>query len=281
RHGGLHYSSQIFIFGSAESADATGRDMSWLLLAALFGTAAGGGRASTPLLSLSLSSAFPEQLEFSDVCLEMLRVFGRRYVTYADCLVSHARPVRICQSCYSKYSSLREVYANMSSDQLAPGNVSCNDELLRADRLMLLYKLYSNLEDIWGDNPQSAYCSHLQGLNSQTLHFFEVLNQTLGCFEKYQQGNHSELCKECKATYRSLNELYSELDKNKSLCMDTEDAMNVTRHLWSKMFSCAFPREETVPVLAVSSFMVFLPIIFYLSSFLHSEQKKRKLIHRE
>ncbi|XP_028822061.1 osteopetrosis-associated transmembrane protein 1-like isoform X2 [Denticeps clupeoides] len=221
--------------------------MSWLLLAALFGTVAGGGRASTPLLSLSLSSAFPEQLEFSDVCLEMLRVFGRRYVTYADCLVSHARPVRICQSCYSKYSSLREVYANMSSDQLAPGNVSCNDELLRADRLMLLYKLYSNLEDIWGDNPQSAYCSRcltedLQGLNSQTLHFFEVLNQTLGCFEKYQQ-------------------------------------MNVTRHLWSKMFSCAFPREETVPVLAVSSFMVFLPIIFYLSSFLHSEQKKRKLIH--
>lgn len=57
--------------------------------------------------------------------------------------------------------------------------------------------------------------------------------------------------------------------------------MNMTRILWSKNFNCSFPRAETVPVIAVSSFMLFLPIIFYLSSFLHSEQKKRKLIQRE
>lgn len=57
--------------------------------------------------------------------------------------------------------------------------------------------------------------------------------------------------------------------------------MNTTHRLWSKSFNCSVPRAETVPVIAVSSFMLFLPIIFYLSSFLHSEQKKRKLIHRE
>lgn len=57
--------------------------------------------------------------------------------------------------------------------------------------------------------------------------------------------------------------------------------MNVTRRLWSKTFNCSLKREENVPVIAVSSFMLFLPIIFYLSNYLHSEQKKRKLIHRE
>lgn len=57
--------------------------------------------------------------------------------------------------------------------------------------------------------------------------------------------------------------------------------MNATRRLWSKTFNCSLKREENVPVIAVSSFMLFLPLIFYLSNYLHSEQKKRKLIHRE
>lgn len=33
--------------------------------------------------------------------------------------------------------------------QMGPGNVSCKDSLLRSDRLMLVYVLYSNLEDLW------------------------------------------------------------------------------------------------------------------------------------
>lgn len=30
-----------------------------------------------------------------------------------------------------------------------PANESCRDSLLRSDRLMLVYLLYSNLEDVW------------------------------------------------------------------------------------------------------------------------------------
>lgn len=33
--------------------------------------------------------------------------------------------------------------------QMGPGNVSCKDSLLRSDRLMLVYVLYNNLEDLW------------------------------------------------------------------------------------------------------------------------------------
>lgn len=33
--------------------------------------------------------------------------------------------------------------------QMGPNNVSCKESLLRSDRLVLVYLLYSNLEDIW------------------------------------------------------------------------------------------------------------------------------------
>lgn len=57
--------------------------------------------------------------------------------------------------------------------------------------------------------------------------------------------------------------------------------MNITRRLWSTTFNCSVPCSDTVPVIAVSSFILFLPVVFYLSSFLHSKQKKRILILRK
>ncbi|KAM9703779.1 osteopetrosis-associated transmembrane protein 1 isoform 1-T2 [Menidia menidia] len=232
------------------------------------------------LQSLNLLSSFPEDPAISEYCSELLHLFGQRYVTYVNCLVPAARPVKVCQNCYSSYGSLVAIYTNISSDQMSPGNVSCKRSLLRSDRLMLVYQMYSDLEDLW----EKSDCSHCitdayRSLTNDTLFFMTTLNQTLTCFEKYKQGNHTELCKSCKGTYKGLNDLYSRMEKDQTLCIDIEDAMNMTRILWSKGFNCSFPREETVPVIAVSSFMLFLPIIFYLSSFLHSEQKKRKLIH--
>lgn len=230
--------------------------------------------------SLNLLSSFPEDLEISDYCVELLNIFSQRYVDYVKCLVPAARPVRVCQSCFSSYGRLVDTYQNISSDQMGPGNVSCRDSLLRSDRLMLVYLLYSNLEDVWGKSDcEHCVAKGFQSLTNDTLFFMSTLNETISCFDKYKQGNHTELCKTCKSTYRGLNELYGRMEKNHTLCIDIEDAMNMTRRLWSKSFNCSFPREETVAVIAVSSFMLFLPIIFYLSSFLHSEQKKRKLIH--
>ncbi|KAJ8397639.1 hypothetical protein AAFF_G00436380 [Aldrovandia affinis] len=186
----------------------------------------------------------------------------------------------VCENCYIQYRNLQEIYHNIS-DQVGPTNVSCKDSLLRSDRLMLVFVLFDNLRDIWIlSGCDRCVAEGLHSLTNDTLYYMAALNQSLSCFEKHQQqGNHSELCKDCKTTYKGLNELYSRMEKNKTLCIDIEDAMNMTRRLWSKNFNCSFPREETVPVIAVSSFMLFLPIIFYLSSFLHSEQKKRKLIH--
>ncbi|XP_061742486.1 osteopetrosis-associated transmembrane protein 1 isoform X1 [Nerophis ophidion] len=232
-----------------------------------------------PPASLRLS-AFPGDLEISDYCSQLLRIFGERYVAYVNCLVPSARPVKVCQNCFASYGSLVETYTNISSDQMGPGNESCRDSLLRGDRLMLVYLLFNNLKDLWSKSAcDRCIMDGFQSLTNDTLYFMSTLNQTLSCFESYQLGNHTELCTNCKSAYKNLNALYSGMESNQTLCIDIEDGMNMTRRLWSKNFNCSFPREETVPVIAVSSFMLFLPIIFYLSSFLHSEQKKRKLIH--
>nr|XP_061807009.1 osteopetrosis-associated transmembrane protein 1-like [Nerophis lumbriciformis] len=236
----------------------------------------GDSRASL----ISLLSAFPDDLEVSDYCNDLLRLFGQRYVAYINCLVPSSRPVKVCQNCYDAYGSLVTTYTNISSEQLGPANESCRDSLLRSDRLMVVYLLFNNLKDLWTKaGCDNCITNGFLSLTDDTLYFMSTLNQTLTCFERYQQGNHTELCKNCKSAYKGLSELYSGMEKNQTMCIDIEDGMNMTRRLWSKNFKCSFPREETVPVIAVSSFMLFLPIIFYLSSFLHSEQKKRKLIH--
>lgn len=70
------------------------------------------------LFSLNLLSSFPEDLEISKYCSELLLIFGQRYVAYVNCLVTAARPVQVCQKCYSSYGSLVDTYANISSDQV-------------------------------------------------------------------------------------------------------------------------------------------------------------------
>lgn len=71
-----------------------------------------------PGLSISLLSSFPEDVEMSDYCRALLQIFGERYTAYANCLVSAARPVKVCQSCFSAYVSLNDTYQNISSNQV-------------------------------------------------------------------------------------------------------------------------------------------------------------------
>ena len=74
--------------------------------------------ATEPIFSLNLLSSFPEDLEISGYCKELLNAFGERYVAYANCLVRAARPVTVCQSCFSDYGSLQATYQNISTDQV-------------------------------------------------------------------------------------------------------------------------------------------------------------------
>ncbi|KAB0349986.1 hypothetical protein FD754_014843 [Muntiacus muntjak] len=219
-----------------------------------------GGRMGPLSLPPDLPDLDPE-------CRELLLDFGNSSAELTGCLVRGARPVRLCQTCYPLFQQVANKMDNISR---AVGNSSeshsCARSLLMADRMQIVVILSEFFNSTW----QKANCAS----NTHSL----------------QLRNYSEVCKNCREAYKTLSSLYSEMQKinereskaefGTHLCIDVEDAMNITRKLWSRTFNCSVPCSDTVPVIAVSVFILFLPVVFYLSSFLHSEQKKRKLILR-
>uniref|UniRef100_A0ABI7VVQ1 Osteoclastogenesis associated transmembrane protein 1 n=1 Tax=Felis catus TaxID=9685 RepID=A0ABI7VVQ1_FELCA len=234
-----------------------------------------GGRLGPLSLPPDLPDLDPE-------CRELLLDFANSSAELTGCLVRSARPVRLCQTCYPLFQQVANKMDNISRavgvGSGAPpgppawrvGKGGCNDDCLT---------------------------NTSEELSNSTLYFLSLFNHTLTCFEHnlqvsvhslMQLRNYSEVCKNCREAYKTLSSLYNEMQKmneleNKAesgthLCIDVEDAMNITRKLWSRTFNCSVPCSDTVPVIAVSVFILFLPVVFYLSSFLHSEQKKRKLI---
>ncbi|KAM6181286.1 osteopetrosis-associated transmembrane protein 1 [Erethizon dorsatum] len=251
------------------------------------------GRAPGPL------SLPPDLPDLDPECREMLLDFANSSAELTGCLVRSARPVRLCQTCYLLF---QQVAGKMDNISRAVGNTSesqsCARSLLMADRMQIVVILSEFFNTTWQEaNCANCLTNNSEELSNTTVSFLNLFNQTLTCFESNLQGsthsllppkNYSEVCKSCREKYKNLNSLYSEMQKrneleNKAepgthLCIDVEDSMNITRKLWSRTFNCSVPCSDTVPVIAVSVFILFLPVVFYLSSFLHSEQKKRKLI---
>ncbi|XP_064216871.1 osteopetrosis-associated transmembrane protein 1 [Aotus nancymaae] len=241
----------------------------------------------------------PDLPDLDPECRELLLDFANSSAELTGCLVRSARPVRLCQTCYPLF---QQVVSKMDNISRAVGNTSesqsCARSLLMADRMQIVVILSEFFNTTWQEaNCANCLTNNSEELSNSTVYFLNLFNHTLTCFEHNLQGsahsllqtkNYSEVCKNCREAYKSLSSLYSEMQKmneleNKAepgthLCIDVEDAMNITRKLWSRTFNCSVPCSDTVPVIAVSVFILFLPVVFYLSSFLHSEQKKRKLI---
>ncbi|NXD92723.1 OSTM1 protein, partial [Chaetorhynchus papuensis] len=276
------------------------------LALSLLGLAAAVGPRQTPALELAEELAeelwdagLPGDLpELEPECRSLLAAFAEGSAALTGCLGRRARPVRLCQGCYGHY---RRLLAQYSSIARAIGNSSeshnCAKSILTSDRLQIVVTLAEFFNETWeAANCANCLKNNSEGLSNSTEEFLDLFNKSLTCFEHNLQGqaidlspnNYTEVCKNCNETYTKLNDLYNHLQRmnrhggesahSAHLCIDVEDAMNITRKLWSRTFNCSLPCSDTVPVIAVSSFILFLPIVFYLSSFLHSKQKKRILI---
>ncbi|XP_078504538.1 osteopetrosis-associated transmembrane protein 1 [Lissotriton helveticus] len=246
------------------------------------------GPGDGPLVQCSSSSPFMLQPE---PCCDLLRSLANSSAALTACLMLSARPPRPCQSCQPEYSLLQEQMNNLSLalEQENTTEISrCARNLLQCDRMQIVARLNNSFNQIWEDS-NCAQClrNEGEGLRNDSIEFMEKFNATMQCFEQnklvvthipFQEGNYSKVCTNCSKMYKDLTELYAHMQEGNTLCIDIEDAMNSTRILWSQIFKCNIPFYDVVPVVAVSSFILFLPVIFYLSSYLHSEQKKRKLI---
>ncbi|KAM6271833.1 osteopetrosis-associated transmembrane protein 1 [Spheniscus humboldti] len=277
-------------------------------LALALGPAAGGARRPLALEALGEAGELAEELwgaglpgdlpELEPECRHLLAAFAEGSAALTGCLGRRARPVRLCQACHRHYRRLLAQYGNIVR---AVGNSSeshnCAKSILTSDRLQIVVTLSVFFNETWeAANCANCLKNNSEELSNSTVEFLDLFNKSLTCFEHNLQGqtvylspnNYTEVCKNCNETYKMLNDLYNNLQRmnrqggesghSTHLCIDVEDAMNITRKLWSRTFNCSVPCSDTVPVIAVSSFILFLPIVFYLSSFLHSKQKKRILI---
>uniref|UniRef100_A0A8D0C4J2 Osteoclastosis associated transmembrane protein 1 n=1 Tax=Salvator merianae TaxID=96440 RepID=A0A8D0C4J2_SALMN len=248
-------------------------------------------------LGSGLGAADPLEFQLEPECRELLASFSNSSVRFTGCLARNARPVRLCQNCYRQFQDVTEQLENITN---VVGNASagthCAKSLLMADRLQIIVILYKFFSDTWKKaNCANCLTNSSEGLSNNTVTFLALFNESLTCFELNLQrqeenllpSNITDVCKKCNGTYKKLNDMYNKMQWSEQkyesregfhLCIDVEDAMNITRRLWSTTFNCSVPISDTVPVIAVSSFIFFLPIVFYLSSFLHSKQKKRILI---
>ncbi|KAG9493328.1 osteopetrosis-associated transmembrane protein 1 [Eleutherodactylus coqui] len=235
---------------------------------------------------LSLSLLPPEPAPDPAHCSALLQEFANNSAALSRCLVTMARPVRLCQHCYTEYGQLRATFSRIGSPE-QNSTVSCSTILLQSDRVQVIVALSDFFDELWGHSKcENCLQNNSTGILNSTSEFLDSFDSLIRCFNDTmreppmpsQQGNFSRVCQSCNESYRHLNNLYKELEHTNALCIDLEDAMNSTRKLWSKTFNCTLPCTDTVPVIAVSAFILFLPVVFYLSSFLHSEQKKRKLI---
>ncbi|CAH2252298.1 osteopetrosis-associated transmembrane 1 [Pelobates cultripes] len=245
-------------------------------------------------LSLSLLPSYyssPDLSKDPDVCIQLLHEFANSSAALSGCLVKYARPVRICQGCHTEYVYLKAVMDKITSQKYPLNSTySCALSLLQSDRVHMLVSLNDFFDYTWDDcKCESCLQNNNTEVRDTTIEFMGLYKELNTCFIQNMQnmedppfqipeGNYSKVCQNCNESYRSLNTKYSSLENSKALCIDLEDAMNGTRILWSKTFNCTVPCTDTVPVIAVSAFILFLPFIFYLSTFLHSEQKKLKLV---
>ncbi|KAM4042378.1 osteopetrosis-associated transmembrane protein 1 isoform 1-T3 [Anomaloglossus baeobatrachus] len=240
-------------------------------------------------LSLALLPAYslaPDPTPDLSQCVQLLEEFANNSATLSNCLVSMARPVRLCQHCYKEYAQLKATMSKIGNPIIQNSTVTCSTILLRSDRVQVIVELNDFFDKLWSDSKcDNCLEKNGTGVSHNTSEFMNSFDSLIQCFNNTMkeppissEGNISRVCQICNETYQRLNTMYNGLEKKTGLCIDLEDAMNSTRKLWSKTFNCTLPCTDTVPVIAVSAFILFLPIVFYLSSFLHSEQKKRKLI---
>ncbi|XP_059838974.1 osteopetrosis-associated transmembrane protein 1 [Hypanus sabinus] len=241
----------------------------------------GGSPAGWWMASALLDSELLVDGAVNPRCRQLLNEFGESCSTLLSCLVKNARPVRVCERCFSHFNNFSDVYDKIAKDS---GNVSCTAQLLRSDRLQIVLNTQKSLRTIWTD-AQCDDClnENKTALSTDTVIFKKLLSDSLSCFEQHfskhpVHSNHSEVCIKCHSSYKNLTEYYDRMKNKGKLCIDTDDAMNLTRQLWSKTYNCTVHCRDMVSVIAISTFLLFLPVIFYLSSFLHSEQKKLKLI---
>jgi len=224
-----------------------------------------------------------------DACEEVLESFALASANFTFCAIRFARPVRLCQFCVDKYTSVVSIHNDILTLE-DPDNYTCKDKLMNLDRLQVVQSGFEYVDGLW-KRASCNYCFETddQGnptadLNQKTKDILQLSNVTRACIEKHRNDTRTRqegdppVCLECKQAYSDLNSHYDSL-KNEGFCMDIVDMMNLTRAMWSSELKCCLDRKQPEWLFLVSSFVfTCLPFVFYLAAFMFVTRKEQTLL---
>ncbi|XP_065057241.1 uncharacterized protein LOC135685281 [Rhopilema esculentum] len=243
----------------------------------------------------------PIAKEGCDVVLDGLAtVMGKM----TSCIISSLRPLQICEKCTHLHSDLKRYQLLISK---ADG---CNQKLIMEynAQYQAIPKIFKIQYDMWRNfecekcykertdsDPKAPWIPKEEFIKTKSL-----VKEMMVCFANYsneeidlpfpvmlnvtEESNGTSwktkenLCSNCRHAYKKLKKymksIHFEGSAEKRWCADMVYAFNETRRLWGKF--CLSPDEDQEPIIALTCFFCFLPVVFYVGTKLHSDVKERK-----
>lgn len=211
----------------------------------------------------------------TDTCRFIMQHMAEQGSAFTGCLLSHARPFRMCEMCIVYYTHFTHLYQDLLNDQ------RCAPVLLLADRMQVLTTVYSTFTSTWSQADCSKCYESVEenvttgevlfNYTADTLMFQEMHANVTQCFnvsDTIDSRGENAVCKNCRSIYKKMNDKYSALQSNSNghICMDLVDMMNYTRLMWSSKFKCTRPRPDASIVITLCVIIFVITILLYLTS---------------
>ncbi|XP_074657580.1 osteopetrosis-associated transmembrane protein 1-like [Tubulanus polymorphus] len=235
-------------------------------------------------------------------CRAYMTAYGKAAANLVECLLSHARPLTLCENCKMQYDAAAELFENIT-DVVGDEYVNCHDSLLRSDIVHVVGQTHDFVERIWKESACSNCFNESNPkyeLTDDFTHFKMLVNETDECMKRYMSSdtallaheyeldrkngkyNHSA-CDICRKPYNELNKFYEELEQKfkKAVCMDMVDTMNYTRYTWSADFQCTVKKKDMASIISLTGFFCLLPIAFYVGTKLHGSRQQKQILKQK
>ncbi|KAL5277925.1 OSTM1 family protein [Megaselia abdita] len=220
-----------------------------------------------------------------------MNLFKTSINSYDQCALKNAVPVQLCFSCLSFLDNITVSYNSLlKGNETTPGPkskvIQCADKYLNQDGLNIVEMIFSHAQQIW----KKAYCETCFDRSKDNIPKFEDVQEFedrdrsfQNCVESNKKKNP---CESCSPQYENLNREYKLLEdvRDGKICFDIQDKMNRSRSHWSKDLKCCKKEVSFEPFILASSFVLSLPLFFYLGCYLYtrrleSRNRTMNLIH--
>ena len=184
--------------------------------------------------------------------------------------LNNARPLAYCSECVDFYVDVKNSFIELNKMD-NEYNISCENELLRADKFQIILKVWDFISDTWATSTCDKCFDIRNGsyhMKMETLKLAQLLETTLECFSVFNKTSSDlKICEYCKSLYEASNDYYIDSEQKDILCADIIDTMNYTRIEWGATFHCYEAKRKGDGVFIITAIIGFLTFLLYFCSY--------------